>query len=136
MVLNPPDPALAPFVRALGPAAQAAASEVGGLYNVALDAALMEVSGLPGLHLVRFDVKTVLDRIVATRGDDELSNVTEPCLTFGVVAHAVCNHPSHYLFWDAAHPTRAGHRLIAEAALRLFEDAPESDDDDGANDRR
>ena len=125
MVLNLPDPALAPLVRALPPAVQAAASQAGLLFNGALDAALTQVSGLPGLHLVRFDVKTVFDQIVATRGDDELTNVTEPCLSFGVVVHAVCQHPNHYLFWDGAHPTKAGHRLIAEAALRVFEDGEE-----------
>jgi phospholipase/lecithinase/hemolysin len=132
MVLNLPDPALAPFVRALPGAVQAVATQVGLLYNGALDAALTQVSGLPGLNVVRFDVKSVLDQIVATRGDDELNDVTQPCLAFGVVAHAVCQHPNRYLFWDAAHPTRAGHRLIAEAALRMFEDAAESDDDDVA----
>jgi phospholipase/lecithinase/hemolysin len=125
MVLNLPDPALAPFVRALGPAVQAAATQVGAIYNDALDAALAQVSGLPGLRLVRFDVKRVFDQIVATHSDDQLRNVTEPCLSFGVVVHAVCEHPNHYLFWDAAHPTKAGHRLIAEAALRLFEDGEE-----------
>ena len=122
LVLNVPDPALAPFVRALPPPVQAAATYAGMLYNAALDDALGQVTALPGLQLTRFDVKAVFDRIVAGHGDDGGVNVTEPCLTFDVVVHAVCSHPNRYLFWDAAHPTRAGHRLIAEAALGLFED--------------
>jgi thermolabile hemolysin len=33
-----------------------------------------------------------------------------------VIWEAVCHHPDRYLFWDAIHPTRAGHELIADAA--------------------
>ena len=120
MIVNLPDPALAPFVRALPLPLQAAATQVGMLYNAALDEALAQVAPLPGLQLIRFDVKAVFDRIVAAHGEDGVVNVTEPCLTFGVVDHAVCKHPKRYLFWDGAHPTKAGHRLIAEAALELF----------------
>jgi len=125
MILNLPDPALAPFIRALGPPVQAAASQVGMLYNAALDQAVMRMSGLPGLELVRFDVKAVFDDIVAMQGDAGVINVTDACLSFGVAVHAVCTHPNRYLFWDGAHPTKAGHHLIAEAALRLLEDDPE-----------
>jgi phospholipase/lecithinase/hemolysin len=125
MILNLPDPALAPFVRGLGPGVQAAATQVGMLYNAALDEALMQVSGLPGLQLTRFDVAAVFDHVVATQGAGGVTNVTGPCLSFGVVVHAVCKHPNRYLFWDGAHPTKAGHRLIAEAALRLFDDDAE-----------
>jgi len=85
----------------------------------------MQVSGLPGLQLVRFDVKAVFDDIVAMQGDTGVINVTDACLSFGVVVDAVCRHPNRYLFWDGAHPTKAGHHLIAEAALRLLEDDPE-----------
>jgi len=125
VILNLPDPALAPFIRALGPPVQAAATQVGMLYNAALDEAVMQVSGLPGLQLVRFDVKAVFDDIVAMQGDTGVINVTVACLSFGVVVDAVCRHPNRYLFWDGAHPTKAGHHLIAEAALRLLEDDPE-----------
>jgi phospholipase/lecithinase/hemolysin len=121
MIPNLPDPALAPFVRALGPEAQAAATAAEEMYNRFLCAVVMQLRALPGAQIVQFDVKTVFSEIVATHGDGELRNVTEPCLSFGVTAHAVCKHPSDYLFWDAAHPTKTGHHLIAEAALRLFE---------------
>ena len=125
MILNIPDPALAPFIRALGPPVQAAATQVGMLYNAALGEAVKQVSGLPGLQLIRFDVKAVFDDIVAMPGDTGVVDVTDACLSFGVVVDAVCRHPNRYLFWDGAHPTKAGHHLIAEAALRLLEDDPE-----------
>lgn len=133
LVPNIPDPALAPLVRALGPAAQAAATQLGMLYNAALDEALGQVGSLPGLRLIRFDVATVLADIVATEGGGQM-NVVAPCLTFGVVADAVCEHPRRYLFWDGAHPTRAGHRLIAEAALGLLDEVGDTDTTDDESD--
>ena len=129
IVLNIPDPALAPFVHALDPSVQAAATQTGQIFNAALDAALAQVSALPALQLDRFDVGAVFEHIVQTRPDG-VENVTDSCLSFGVVVHPVCDHASHYLFWDGAHPTKAGHRLIGEAALRLFDD----DEDDGRAD--
>lgn len=122
LVANVPDPALAPFVRAMDRAVQAAATQVGALYNAALDQALGQVSALPGLTLIRFDVASVLADIVASGGDGRM-NVTTPCLTFGVIADAVCERPQRFLFWDGAHPTRTGHRLIAGAALWLVDGA-------------
>jgi phospholipase/lecithinase/hemolysin len=136
MILNLPDPTFAPVVRALPAQLQAIVRQAGAMYNEAIHGALAQLSALPGLRLDPFDVNAVFGEIVATHGDDELSNVTEPCLSFGVTVHAVCKHPSRYLFWDAAHPTTAGHRLIAEAALRLFERASETDADDVRNARR
>ena len=45
----------------------------------------------------------------------------QPCLTFGVVANAICERPDTKFFWDAIHPTRAGHALIAGQALTLLQ---------------
>lgn len=43
-----------------------------------------------------------------------------PCLTFGVIGNAVCERPDAKFFWDAIHPTRAGHALIAAQAVELL----------------
>jgi phospholipase/lecithinase/hemolysin len=136
MIPNLPNPALTPFVRAFGPDAAAAATAAGEMYNLALDWLVMQLGEFPGVHVMSFDVKSVFTEIVATHGDGELGNVTEPCVAFGMTVHAVCKHPNDYLFWDAAHPTKAGHRLIAEAVLRLVETAPGSQADDDENERR
>ena len=123
MIPNLPDPALTPLVAALGPDAQAAASAAAEMYNLFLAAVVMQLRGLPGVQITEFDVNAAFAELVATQGDDALSNVTDACLSFGVAVHAVCRHPNRYLFWDAAHPTTAGHRLIADAARRLLEPA-------------
>src|SRR5439155_8832218 len=58
MILNLPDPARAPVLRELArelgsAAVLEAATHAGMLYNAALDQALLHVSGLPGLQLIR-----------------------------------------------------------------------------------
>ena len=52
--------------------------------------------------------------------DFGLTNVEDSCLAFGVVPGAVCERPDRYLFWDGEHPTRAGHRIIANAAFHAL----------------
>lgn len=44
----------------------------------------------------------------------------QPCLVFGTTGQAVCNDPSGKFFWDAIHPTRAGHAILAEDAIRVI----------------
>ena len=136
LILNLPDPTFAPIVRALDPEVQTIVRQLWGMYNGAIDGAVAQLGALPGVRLDRFDVNAVFTEIVATHGDGELSNVTDPCLSFGMTTDAVCTHPSQYLFWDGAHPTTTGHRLITEAALRLFESASESHTDDALRTRR
>jgi phospholipase/lecithinase/hemolysin len=46
-----------------------------------------------------------------------LTNVTDSCVTFGVIDGALCKNRDEYLFWDPLHPTRKMHALMAEAAL-------------------
>ena len=128
MILNLPDPARAPVLRELArelgsAAVLEAATHAGMLYNAALDQALLHVSGLPGLQLIRLNIAAVFDHIVETAGDGDLRNTTESCLG----KYVICTHPNRYLFWDGAHPTKAGHRLIAEAVLRLLDDDSHDD---------
>lgn len=43
-------------------------------------------------------------------------NVDTPCLTFGVAEGAFCQDRDDYLFWDAIHPTKRAHAILAEIA--------------------
>src|SRR5262245_943212 len=120
LIPNLPDLAITPAVRALGPNAQAAASQLSGAYNAALEQALQQLQALPQIRLVRLDIPALLTDVLVNPEDFGLTNVEDSCLAFGVVRGAVCERPDLYLFWDGEHPTRAGHRIIARAAFDVL----------------
>ncbi len=78
------------------------------------------MSALPGIRFISFDGNALFAAIVASPAAYGITNATEPCLTFGVIGHAICSNPNEYLFWDGLHPTTAGHQRIASTALQLL----------------
>jgi phospholipase/lecithinase/hemolysin len=120
LVLNVPNLALTPAVRAAGPGAQAAATFLTQSYNTGLGQSLDALGALPGIGILRLDADALVTMVVANPTAVGLTNVMDPCLTFGVVAGAFCAGPNRYLFWDATHPTRAGHGLVAGAAADVL----------------
>ena len=120
LIPNLPDLAITPAVRALGPNAQAAASQLSPAYNGALEQALQALQALQQIRVVRLDVATLLNDVLIDPEAFGLTNVEDSCLAFGVVQGAVCERPDRYLFWDGEHPTRAGHHIIARAARRVL----------------
>ena len=75
---------------------------------------------MPQIRFVRLDISSLLDDVLVDPSDFGLANVEDSCLASGVVRGAVCERPDRYLFWDGEHPTRAGHRIIARAALHAL----------------
>ena len=45
------------------------------------------------------------------------TNITDSCITYGVIEGAYCDKPKEYLFWDMLHPTKAAHALMGRYAL-------------------
>ncbi|HYB65027.1 MAG TPA: SGNH/GDSL hydrolase family protein [Steroidobacteraceae bacterium] len=117
LVLTAPDVSHAPAVRLLGPTAIAAGAELSGAFNQALTGAIAQLEQLPGIHIATYDDNVLTAAIIANPGKFGLRDVTDPCLTFGVVQNAVCARPWQYLFWDGIHPTAAGHLIVAGAVL-------------------
>jgi phospholipase/lecithinase/hemolysin len=119
LVLNLPNLALTPFVRGLGPLAQAGATQIDTAYNSLLSGYVSSVlpAVLPGTKFIYLDANAVLQGIVANPAANGLQDVTDSCLHFGVTAGAFCSKPNRYLFWDGFHPTTAGHSVLAKAAL-------------------
>jgi phospholipase/lecithinase/hemolysin len=116
LVGNVPDPAATPVVRELGPAAQGVATYLSGAFNTALAGTLQSLGqALPDSHFIEFDANAVLQDIVADPAGNGFTDVTEPCLAFGVTRNVICSNPGSHLFWDGTHPTAAGHRAIAHA---------------------
>ncbi len=121
LIPNLPDLGETPAVRALGPAAQGAASQLSALYNAGLGQALAQLAVLPGIHFVQFDVHALLSRVIAQPHDFALDDVADACLRFFTTVDPVCAHPRRYLFWDGIHPTVSGHEILAVAAHTLLE---------------
>jgi phospholipase/lecithinase/hemolysin len=118
LILNLPDPALTPYVRSLGPAAEGAATELAAAYNGALAQLVSELAALPQIQIEPFDTNALLHTVVSAPARYGLRDAVDSCLKFGVLMGAVCPDPEHYLFWDGIHPTRTGHLIISFAVLR------------------
>jgi phospholipase/lecithinase/hemolysin len=122
LVVNVPNPANTPVVRALPPIVQVIATQLSGGFNSALAqvlGALPQV--LPGANFVSLDADAVLAGVIDDPASVGLENAMSPCLSFGVTQQAICSEPRTYLFWDGTHPTVAGHGVVAQAAASALD---------------
>ncbi len=113
---NLPDFGLTPAVQSLGQPAIGAATQLSTLYNSYLAQTLAQLQSLPGIKFTTLDVFSVLHGVVSDPSEFGIKDVTTPCLQFYVTVDAICDHPNKHLFWDAIHPTEAGHAALEEAA--------------------
>ena len=130
LILNMPDFALTPRVLAfvssfpedLRPFVLQNISMASVGYNQALagNLALMQ-SVLPDMDVISLDVFSVLNDIVANPEFYGLEIVDEACIVPDTQGQAYCSNRGRYLFWDAQHPTRKGHSIIAEQAELVIE---------------
>ena len=116
VVANTPDLSVVPAIQYAGPQVQGLAHFLSLAYNVALNDALNRLEAVTGAPITRLDIYSQLNAIVAAPASFGFSNVSTPCLSFGVIDHAVCENPDSYFFWDGIHPTRQGHAVIADYA--------------------
>jgi phospholipase/lecithinase/hemolysin len=114
LVPNVPDLGMVPAVRMLGFPAQMAGTQLSVGYNVGLATALDSLEGLPGVQILRVDIFMLLHDLAADPEAAGFENIIDSCITPGTIVGAICERPHDYLFWDGAHPTRRGHRYLAE----------------------
>ena len=133
MVLNLPDlgkvPAnmVDPATGEPDPLRSAAATELSGLHNEALDAALARVRvRYPRLHLIPVDLDIPFDQLRGALGDlwpvpamETIAPGTSPCLfvdpaTCPDLPDAAFNVDLGFLFWDIVHPTTQAHRHLGQ----------------------
>ncbi len=124
LIVDVPDLSKTPYVRFLGqsdPTIPVIASQFSTGFNAALAAESAPLGALPGMQYFRFfDVDGLLDAVIASPGSFHFEDVTDRCTVPNVKGNAICDNPDAFLFWDATHPTTAGHRTIAAAALSIL----------------
>jgi phospholipase/lecithinase/hemolysin len=122
LVWRAPDLGLTPAIRTLdrfNPGARNLAAGLSGAFNTGLDGAIVQLSMLPGIRIVRLDAFRLLNDLVANGEAFGLANVTMACVTPDVPPFT-CQKPDQYLFWDGIHPTKAVHGIIAQEAAAVL----------------
>lgn len=109
-VANLPDLGLTPFGRSLGPQFSAQLSGLTDMYNAGLKQAL-DALDADGIKTIRLDTAALIREIVAFPAAFGLVNVTGQALVDE-------ENPNDYLFWNDVHPTSAGHRAVADRAVK------------------
>jgi cholinesterase len=115
LVPNLPDVGMTPALQAFGPAAAAAARGRTFGFDDALALELDRVEARHRVAILRLDVRTLAERVLADPGAAGFRNLTEPCQ-----GRPSCEGA---LFWDLVHPTAQAHGRLAAAALDVIEAA-------------
>jgi phospholipase/lecithinase/hemolysin len=128
LIANIPDLSKTPYVRFLGltdPTIPPIVSQMTSEFNTALESVASGFSASPGLQYFRlFDANALLDLVISSPGEFHLLDAIDRCTVPLVKSNAICSMPDSYLFWDATHPTTAGHRLITGAVFDLLPPQP------------
>ena len=119
LVWAPPNVALTPALRTLGPAAAALGGQLTRGFNQSLAGILAQLSALPGISIERLDVYAILNAILATPAAYSMTDVTTACVTPNV-APFTCKPVDEFLFWDGIHPTKAGHAILAQETANVL----------------
>lgn len=123
LVMNVPNIALTPAVRALGPAAFVPATQATLAFNLGLSAPIVgvldQLSALPGSSFQLLDAFQLLNDITADPTAFGLTNVEDACVTPNIPPFK-CDKPDEFLFWDGIHPTKVAHALLAEEAATVL----------------
>ncbi|MGB3642769.1 MAG: SGNH/GDSL hydrolase family protein [Rivularia sp. (in: cyanobacteria)] len=88
-------------------------------HNAALEQALGGLSASTDANIIRVDINSLFNRIVANPGEFGFTqNPAIPCVVgdFNNIS-SVCDNPDEFIFFDAVHPSSKSHRLVADATL-------------------
>ena len=120
---NLPDQGKVPLVNRTG-AESTALTTLTRAHNTLLSTTLSGLSqSLPGVSLTSLDFSTGFNNIIDDPSKFGFTNVTDSCLVQPTATSpgSLCSNPDQYLFWDSFHPTAAGSRVIADAALSTLQ---------------
>jgi outer membrane lipase/esterase len=123
LVPNVPNRGRAPAAQARGVADKETAMTLA--FNRGLDLALADLPSRYQINLVRVDFWTAAETTFLDPAQRGFANATDPCMVpvkdGGPPENKICADPDRYVFWDDIHPTFAGHRVLAMAAIAAWE---------------
>lgn len=91
-------------------------TQLSALFNDQLDQSLAAIAA-SGVNVYTVDIFQLQKDVAADPAAFGLTNVTDPCLTFGAAGPAICSNPDAYLFWDeVGHLSGAAHAALAGIA--------------------
>ena len=122
LVWRAPNVGLTPAIRRLdsvNPGAAFLAKLLTQGFNAALDGAVSQLAGLPGVSISRLDAEGILNALVTDETAFGLTDVTTACVAPGL-APFTCQSPDEFLYWDGIHPTKAVHSILAQETAAAF----------------
>jgi len=118
-IWNVPNISLAPAIQMSGQPAIAYAELFSQIFNASLGAYLGELSGLPEIEIVMFDIYDILTNLVNDPEAFGLSVANAACVAPNNPPFE-CKTPDDFVFWDGVHPTKAMHAILAQDAAFLL----------------
>lgn len=110
LVANLPDLGLTPWGLDKGPLGSAQLSGLTDAYNQYLGQTL-DLLAANGIRTIRLDAAGLIREVAADPESFGLTNATDR-------AQLSAGDDDEFLFWDDVHPTTAGHRIVADRAVR------------------
>lgn len=121
VLINSTNLGLTPDVRALGPAAVAAATQLAAGFNGALAQQVPALKAIsPGLNIYTIDAFSLAGQAAANPASLGLTNGTDACLDLRATPQTLCADPDGYFYWDGYHGTTATNRILASEVLRAI----------------
>lgn len=125
LVLTVPDRGLVPRYSKAGAAIAADATAKSAALNALITPAAQAEAQRSGAELRVFDAFAAYQAVVAAPGQYGMTNATDVCWQGDTQGRGTqCATPDTYFFWDPAHPTTAGHRILAQGAAAVLRAPP------------
>lgn len=101
------------------PPPDSAAPSLSAIYNYVLLQSVVDFysSELFDMNVSVVDFFAFVMGVLATPVEFGLTNITDSCVSFGVVQDAFCKDRDEHFWWDPMHPTKKVHALLGEFAL-------------------